>query len=204
MAAERTDAAPRSRTGRRPGTTDTRAVILAAAKAEFAAKGFDKASVRGIARAAEVDAALVHHYFGSKDDLLLASLEAPFDPRQVIASLTEQGLDGLGERIATTFLTVWDNEAQRVPFLALFKTAMTNPAAADQLRNGVVRMVQTSVSAALGAEDAELRAQLVVSQLLGLAMARYVLELEPLASAPRDDLVRRIGPVLQAHIEGIA
>jgi AcrR family transcriptional regulator len=207
MAAERTSAASsppatRVRAGRRPGTTDTRAVILAAAKAEFAEKGFDKASVRGIARAAKVDPALVHHYFGSKDDLLLASLEAPFDPRQIIASLTEAGADGLGQRIAETFLTVWDDEHQRVPFVALFKSAMTTPAAADQLRNGIVRMVQASVSAAIDTDDADLRAQLIVSQMLGMAMARYVLVLEPLASTPREEVARRLGPVLQGYITG--
>jgi AcrR family transcriptional regulator len=207
MAAEHTPAASsppatRVRAGRRPGTTDTRAVILAAAKAEFAEKGFDKASVRGIARAAKVDPALVHHYFGSKDDLLLASLEAPFDPRQIIASLTEAGADGLGQRIAETFLTVWDDEHQRVPFVALFKSAMTTPAAADQLRNGIVRMVQVSVSAAIDTDDADLRSQLIVSQMLGMAMARYVLELEPLASTPREEVARRLGPVLQSYITG--
>jgi AcrR family transcriptional regulator len=207
MAAEHTPAASsppatRVRAGRRPGTTDTRAVILAAAKAEFAEKGFDKASVRGIARAAKVDPALVHHYFGSKDDLLLASLEAPFDPRQIIASLTEAGADGLGRRIAETFLTVWDDEHQRVPFVALFKSAMTTPAAADQLRNGIVRMVQVSVSAAIDTDDADLRSQLIVSQMLGMAMARYVLELEPLASTPREEVARRLGPVLQSYITG--
>jgi AcrR family transcriptional regulator len=207
MAAEHKPAASsppatRVRAGRRPGTTDTRAVILAAAKAEFAEKGFDKASVRGIARAAKVDPALVHHYFGSKDDLLLASLEAPFDPRQIIASLTEAGADGLGQRIAETFLTVWDDEHQRVPFVALFKSAMTTPAAADQLRNGIVRMVQVSVSAAIDTDDADLRSQLIVSQMLGMAMARYVLELEPLASTPREEVARRLGPVLQSYITG--
>ena len=177
-------------------------MILAAAKSEFAEKGFDKASVRGIARAAKVDPALVHHYFGSKDDLLLASLEAPFDPRQIIASLAEAGADGLGQRIAETFLTVWDDEHQRVPFVALFKSAMTTAAAADQLRNGIVRMVQVSVSAAIDTDDADLRSQLIVSQMLGMAMARYVLELEPLASTPREEVARRLGPVLQSYITG--
>lgn len=202
MAADGPPPPSRSRAGRRPGSADTRAVILSAAKAEFAAKGFDRASVRGIARAAEVDPSLVHHYFGSKDDLLLASLDAPFDPRQVIASLTELGVDGLGERIARTFLAVWDDEARRVPFIALFKAAMTNPAAADQLRSGVIRMVLTSVTTAIEADDAEIRAQMVVSQMLGMAMARYVLELEPLASASADDVARRLGPTLQRYIEG--
>jgi AcrR family transcriptional regulator len=197
-------AAERARPGRRPGATDTRAVILAAAKAEFAEKGFDKASVRGIARAAQVDPALVHHYFGSKDDLLLSSLEAPFDPRQVIAALTEHGAEGLGERIATTFLTVWDDEKARVPIVALFKSAMTTPAAADLVRNGVARMVLEAVSEAIEADDADLRAQLVVSQLVGVAVARYVLELEPIASTPREEVARRLGPVLQRYIDGPA
>ncbi|MEP6665890.1 MAG: TetR family transcriptional regulator [Nocardioidaceae bacterium] len=201
MAAEAGSLA-RSRAGRRPGSTDTRAVILAAAKAEFAANGFDKTSMRGIARAAQVDPALVHHYFGSKDDLLLASLEAPFDPRQVIGALAEPGPEGLGTRIATTFLNIWDDEEQRLPLVALVKSAMTTETAADLLRNGIVRMVLVSISSAIDAEDAELRAQLVASHLLGLVMTRYVLELEPLASTPVDVLAERLAPTLQRYIDG--
>jgi AcrR family transcriptional regulator len=190
------------RTGRRPGRPDTRALILAAAKSEFADKGFDRATVRGIARVAAVDPALVHHYFGTKDDLLLAALEVPFDPREVIPALAEPGPAGLGERIARTFVSIWDVEEQRRPFVALLKTAMSSEAAADLLRGGLARMVLSTIAGAIDADDAPLRAELVATQLIGLAMARYIVRLEPLASADPEVVVAHIAPTLQRYIDG--
>ncbi len=195
-------AAPKQRTGRRPGSPDTRAAVLGAAKSEFATKGFDRATMRGIAAVAGVDAALVHHYFGSKDDLFLVALEIPFDPRSVIPALAEAGMDGLGDRIATTFVTLWDVEANRLPLVAMLRAAMTNDDTATLLRNGLVRLVLDTVSQVLDVPDARIRAQLVASQLLGLALARYLLALEPLASMPPADVVAAIGPTLQRYIDG--
>ena len=202
MAVSRTGAA-RSRAGRRPGSPDTRALILSAAKTEFATKGFDRASVRGIARAAGVDAALVHHYFGSKDDLMLAALEMPFDPREMVPAMTATGTDGLGLRIATTFLSIWDDDDKREPLVALIKASITSEAAANLLQNGVARMVIAPISAAIDADgrgDAQLRADLVVSQLLGLAVARYVVRLEPLASASAEQVAALLAPALQRYL----
>lgn len=200
------EAAPpvRSRAGRRPGSPDTRAAITAAAKQEFSTCGFDKTSMRAVAKAAGVDPALVHHYFSSKDDLFLASLDVPFDPRLVLPELTADGVNGMGARIATRFLAVWDDELNRAPLVALVRSAMTSEVAADLLRSGLVRLIFTPIAAAIGSEDAELRAQCVASQLLGLAMTRYVLGLEPLASTPSSELALRLGPVLQCHIDGVS
>ncbi len=188
--------------GRRPGRSDTRARILQAAKGEFADKGFDKATLRSIAMTAEVDPALVHHYFGSKDDLLLAALEVPFDPRRLIPALTAEGLTGLGPRIASQFLSIWDDAEMQVPLVAVLRSSLTTPAAAAQLREGLVRMIMSPITELIGEEDALFRAQLLASQLLGLAVTRYVLRLEPLASAPAAALVERIGPTLQHYLEG--
>ncbi len=190
------------RSGRRPGSPDTRAVVLAAAKSEFAVKGFDRTTIRGIASVAGVDAALVHHYFGSKDDLFLAAMQIPFDPREVIPRLAADSVDHLGEGLATLFLDVWEVEENRLPLLAMFRAAMSNEEAATLLRDGMARIVLGALSQLLDVPDAQLRAQLVASQLLGLALARYVLALEPLASTPAADVIAAIGPNLQRYIDG--
>jgi AcrR family transcriptional regulator len=192
------------RAGRRPGRPDTRSLILQAAKAEFAEKGFDRATLRSIASAAGVDAALVHHYFGSKDDLLLAALQVPFDPRRLIPELAAPGVEGLGARIAERFVSIWDTEEQRLPLVALLRTSLSSEAAGTVLRDGVVRMVLEPIAAAIGTPDALLRAQFVASQLIGLAVSRYVLRLEPLASAPAEVVARTIGATLQRYVDGVA
>ncbi len=158
--------------------------------------------MRGVAAAAGVDAALVHHYFGSKDDLFLAALAIPFDPRTVIPQLAADGIEQLGHRIASTFFTVWDVEENRLPLLAMFRAAMTNEETETLLRNGMARLVLDTVAQVLDVPDVRLRSQLVASQLWGLALIRYVLALEPLASAATADLVAFVGPTLQRYLEG--
>ncbi len=190
------------RAGRRPGNPDTRATIIAAAEAEFAAKGFDRVSMRGIAKVAGVDPALVHHYFDSKDDVLLASLDVPFDPREVVPSMTREGVDGLGLRIASRFVSIWDDKDAQPRLVAILRASLSSDVALDMLRTGLVRMILGPISEVIDTPDAVLRAQLVASQLLGLGMTRYVLRIEPLASASSADVVARIGPALQRYIEG--
>jgi AcrR family transcriptional regulator len=194
----------RVKPGRRPGNPDTRAAIVQAAKGEFSNKGFDRTSFRGIAKAAGVDPALVHHYFAAKDDLLLASLEIPFDPRQVIPLLTDAGVAGLGMRIISKFLSIWDDDELRPPLIAIVNAATTSEAAAELMREGIVRIVLEPISAVIESDDAAIRAQCVASQLLGVIMARYVLRLEPLASLPADELAPRIAVTLQGYLDGNA
>jgi AcrR family transcriptional regulator len=190
------------RPGRRRGKPDTRSAILAAAQSEFADKGFDRASMRGIAKTAGVDPSLMYHYFGSKDDVLLASLDVPFDPRAEIPMLTRPGLSGLGGRIAARFLQIWDDEANATRLVAVVRASMSSVTAQDLLTNGLARMILRPIREAIASPDAELRASLVASQLLGLAMSRYVLRLEPLASAPVDVVAAGIGPTLQRYLDG--
>ena len=192
----------RPRPGRRPGNPDTRTSILEAARAQFVEKGDDMTSMRGVAKAAGVDPALVHHYFDSKDGLLVESLALPFDPRQVIPELTAEGVTELGTRLIERFLWIWDDPDRRAPLVAIVKASMTSDAAADLLRGGVVRMILGPIASAIDAPDAELRAQCVASQLLGVAMARYIVCLEPFASTPAAELVATIGPRLQGYISG--
>jgi AcrR family transcriptional regulator len=193
--------APGSRPrGRRPGREDTRGLILEAAREQFASIGYDGASLRGIARAAGVDAALVHHYFEGKSELFVAALEFPANPREVVSTILAGGPEGVGERLARSFLAVWDSPAGRERIGALLRAAATQEDAARMLREFVTREIFGRVVAELGTADAELRAGLAASQMIGLAFLRYVLVLEPLASAPADVLVTRLAPTLQAYL----
>src|SRR5688572_22544391 len=163
-----------SRRGRRPGSPDTRAAILAVARAAFAAKGFAGASVRGIAAEAGVDAALVHHYFGTKDDLFLAALELPVDPREVLVPALAGGVDGAAERMLRVFLSVWDDPELRLPLLGLVR-GVVDPEGQRLMSEGFLPVVLQPVGVALGIDRPELRMPLVASQVLGLIVVRYVL-----------------------------
>jgi AcrR family transcriptional regulator len=158
--------------------------------------------MRAVASSAGVDAALVHHYFGGKDDLFLAALEIPVDPRVVIPEMLRPGLDGIGERLVRMFVSVWDDPESRKPLLAVFRSALSSEAGADLIRGGMMRMVFEQVAEGLGVPDPVLRAQLVGSQMTGLVMMRYVLAVEPIASMPPDQLVQWLGPTIQRYLSG--
>jgi AcrR family transcriptional regulator len=198
----KTESGPKRGPGRRPGGPDTRGEILTAARDEFAARGFDGTTMRAVASSAGVDAALVHHYFGGKDDLFLAALEIPVDPRVVIPEMLRPGVDGIGERLVRMFVSVWDDPESRKPLLAVFRSALSSEAGADLIRGGMMRMVFEQVAEGLGVPDPVLRAQLVGSQMTGLVMMRYVLRVEPIASMPPDQLVQWLGPTIQRYLSG--
>src|SRR5215211_5916566 len=126
--------------GRRRGSPDTRSAILAAARASFAEHGFAGTTIRGVAAAAGVDAALVHHYFGTKDDLFVAALELPVDPREAIAPALVGGPDGAGERVLRVFVGVWDDPANTPVLVALARTLL-DPSASHLLRDGFLPVV---------------------------------------------------------------
>lgn len=188
--------------GRRPGKGDTRGAILAAARRSFAERGYDGTTVRGIARDAGVDPALVHHYFEGKEQVFVAAMSLPFDPAETLPALAAQGMDGLGERFVRFFLSVWREAATREPFLGLLRSAMTNEQAASMLREFVRTAMVSRVTAVLGVEDAELRAEVAASHLVGLALLRYVVRVEPLASADEDDVVAMVAPTVQRYLVG--
>jgi AcrR family transcriptional regulator len=188
------------RTGRRPGNPDTREAILTAAREAFAERGFDGAPIRAIATSAGVDPALVHHYFGTKDDLFLAALQAPLDPREVLLPVADGGLEGAGERLVRTFLTVWDDEATRLPLLALVRRVF-DPEGRQLVRDGFMQMVLGPIGVRLGVDQPERRMSLVASQLMGIVLVRYVVGVEPLASASHDELAAAYGPTLQRYLE---
>ena len=188
-----------ARRGRRPGAPDTRAAILAAARELFASSGYAGTSIRGVAAAAGVDAALVHHYFGTKDDLFLAALQLPVDPRVMLAPVAEGGLDGAGERLLRTFVRVWDDERNQPSLLALVR-GLAEPSGQRLMRDGVLQMILGPVGRALGVERPEERMALVASQLVGVVILRYLLGAEPLASMAADDLVAVYAPTLQRYL----
>lgn len=192
---------PQQRGRGRPRTVDgpgARDRLLEAARGRFASDGFDRASLRAIAADAGVDASLIRHYFGDKTGLLVATMQLPVDPTELLRSLIAAGPDGLGTRLVTGFLSAWDPHHE--VFSGLIRTTIATtdaaPPALDVLRN----VVLSSLVDVLEGPDGGLRANLVVAQMIGMAVLRYVLRLEPLASAPAEQIVRLYGPVLQSLI----
>ncbi len=187
--------------GRRPGAPDTRADILAAARALFADRGFGRTTIRAVASDAGVDPALVHHYFGTKDDLFVASLQLPVDPRERLAPALAGGPDGAAERILRVFLEVWDEPDNRLALLGLVRSILDGTGE-RLLREGFLPVVLIPVGQALGIDRPELRMPLVASQLVGLILVRYVLAVEPLASMAADDVVTMLAPNIQHYLTG--
>ncbi|WP_129665495.1 TetR family transcriptional regulator [Phytoactinopolyspora endophytica] len=190
--------------GRRPGNGSSRDDILTAARSEFEEKGYDAATVRAIAARADVDPAMIHHFFGNKEKLFIAAMEVPFDPGIVAEAIATGPREQLGKRAVRTFLGVWENPNARGPMLALLRSAMTNRAAAAMLRQFVTRALLGRVLPSLDdLPDAKLRAEALISQLIGMGVLRYVVQVEPLASATEDELVELIGPVIQHYIADV-
>jgi AcrR family transcriptional regulator len=187
--------------GRRPGSPDTRAAILEAARTLFASAGYSGTSVRAVAAKAGVDPALVHHYFGTKDDLFMAALQLPVDPREVLGSVVALGPDGAAERLLRTFLSVWDDPQLQPPLLA-FARSITDPSAQALVSDGFLQVVIGPIGAALGLEEPQRRMPLVASQVIGLIVLRYLLRVEPLASMAADELVATYAPTLQRYLTG--
>jgi AcrR family transcriptional regulator len=190
------------RSGRRPGEGGTRGVILEAARLEFAELGYDRATIRGIAARAAVDPALVLHYFAAKEKLFAAALTARAEPGEVVRRVMRERPGDMGATVVRTFLDTWEPEETRAPLVAMVRSAMTNEVALRLVREYLGERVFGPITEALGAPDARLRATLVGTQLIGLAMARYIAGIEPLASAPREVLVTALGPTIQRYLTG--
>ncbi|MBC7680231.1 MAG: TetR/AcrR family transcriptional regulator [Pseudorhodobacter sp.] len=188
--------------GRRPGESGTRDAILTAARLAFGTQGYGATSVRAVGRDAGVDPSLVLHFFGSKDGLFEAALELPLDPAEIVAGLLADDLDTLGERVVRTFLGVWDGTPGQGPMLAMLRSAVSHEDSAAMLRELLLRVILRPVAQGAGGDRLDLRASLLASQIVGLALTRYVLKLEPVASASADDLAPLLGPTLQRYLTG--
>ena len=189
-----------TRPGRRPGGPDTRGEILQAARESFADKGFGATSIRAVAREAGVDAALVHHYFASKDSLFIEAMALPIDPRQIAARILDGPREELGRRIVTIFLGVWESDEGQQRMKAMLRSVVTSDEVARTMREGMTKMILEPVSQLLGVPDAKLRVSLIATHLIGVALTRYVVELEPVAAADVNTLVDRITPAIQSYL----
>ena len=187
--------------GRRPGSPDTRETIRAAARRLFAERGLRGTTIRAVAADAEVDPALVHHYFGTKDALFLAAMEMRVDPRREMAEVVEGGPEGAGERLVRVLLRVWDDPDVRLSLLGVAR-GLFDTQGQRAIKDGLLGVVVGPVVSGLGVDRPELRVPLVASQMFGIVMLRYVLEVEPVASMPVDQVVAIYGPTLQRYLAG--
>jgi len=188
--------------GRRPGESGTREAIRAAAARLFSEQGYDRTSLRAVAAAAGVDPKLVAHYFGTKQRLFLAVVELPFDPAVAVPAIFAGPRKEIGERLARFFVGVLENPEGRRRMTGLVRAAASEPEAARLVRELIGREVVGRIVEELEVDDAGLRASLVGSQLVGLAMARYVVGIEPLASLRPEAVVAAIAPNLQRYLTG--
>lgn len=187
--------------GRRPGAPDTRAEVLDAAKVLFAERGFSRTTIRAVASDAGVDPSLVHHYFGTKDDLFMAALALPIDPRELLGPIVAAGPDGAGERLVRTLLSVWDDPQVQPALLAVARSVIGDDGG-RLVGEGFIPVVIGPVLAALAVDRPEVRIPLVVSQLVGLIVTRYVLALTGMVEMPAEDVVVRLGPTIQRYLTG--
>jgi AcrR family transcriptional regulator len=191
----------KGRPGRRPGPSSTRPEILAAARTLFASRGYHGTTVRDIAAEAGVNAALVHHYFGSKDQVFVAAMNLPLNPADLISRLRYGGPRAqLGERVVRLFARTWRDPATGQPLQALLRAAASTEQGATMMRQFVEDVMLPRVSAELGVSP--MRAAGAFSQLIGFALAATILRTEPLASASEDELVALLAPSVQRYLDG--
>jgi AcrR family transcriptional regulator len=195
----------RKRPGRPPGTSDTRDRILASARELFARNGIDNTSIRAIASEAGVDPALVHHYFGTKTQLFAAAIHIPIDPMTILGPMREVPVDQMGRLLPSLLLPLWDSEAGK-GFIATLRSILSGSSVADvsMLRS----FLQDVITAEVGSRvddppgSGRVRVQFVASQLVGIVMARYILELEPFKSLTVSQIVDTVAPNLQRYLTG--
>ena len=190
-----------SRRGRRPGPESSRTAVLDAARSLFAEVGFERATIRGIGARAGVDPALVHYFFGTKEELLRATLVLPFDPDLVFAGLDAHPGDE-GRALVARVLQVWRNPQVRERLTALLRAAMSREEAQLALRELLTRELIRRLASRVDTHDAPLRAGLVASQLAGLAMTRFVVGIEPISQATDAQLIAAVGPTIQRYLTG--
>jgi AcrR family transcriptional regulator len=189
--------------GRRPvGGSDTREEILLAAGELFAELGFERTTMRAVAARADVDPALIHHYFGNKEGLLGAALVLPVEPAVLLAGL-EQDPAHAGEAIVRRVLGLWEGDPEiRQRLLGLMRVGLSHEYAAGVLRDLLGRTILTAVERVVADDHRPLRAGLVGTQMGGLLLGRYVLGLPAVRDATAEQLVVAIGPVVQHYLTG--
>jgi AcrR family transcriptional regulator len=192
----------RKRPGRPPGTSDTRERILVSARDLFARNGIDKTSIRAIASDAGVDPALVHHYFGTKTQLFAAAIHIPIDPMDVIGPLRDVPVDRIGYVLPSILLPLWDSEMGK-GFVAVLRSLLAGNDV-SLIRSCLQEIIAAEVGSRVDNPpgSGRTRIQFVASQLVGIVMARYILELEPFKSLPVEQIAETIAPNLQRYLTG--
>ncbi len=192
-----------ARRGRRGGAAVSREHILDAARRLFAEHGFEGTSLRQVARAAGVDPAMIHHFFKGKDELFALSVELPADPEEVLRGVTDTDPGERAELLVRTVLHLWESPAQ-ASLVAFLRGTLGSRAKTTLLREMVGRTIISRIMAGVPGQPAEvaLRGDLVATQMVGLMIVRYVVRLEPLASAGQDEVVRLIAPNVQRYLTG--
>lgn len=188
--------------GRPSGASDTRERILATARELFARNGFNNTSIRAVAADAGVDAALVHHYYGTKQQLFAAAVELPIDPMIVLGPLRETPVEQLGRTLPELLLPLWDSQAG-TGLIAALRSMLTGteiPLARSFFRDVVVPELANRIDDPPG--SGVLRAEFTASQLMGIVVARYIIGLEPIASLPPEEIVAMVAPTLQRYLTG--
>ncbi|WP_336603819.1 TetR/AcrR family transcriptional regulator [Agromyces seonyuensis] len=202
--AEQPNLAPRAKrpTGRRAGDSGTRDAILDAARDLFAARGYDGASVRAIATAAGVDPALIRHFFGDKDGLFAATMA----DRTVIPARIAEHLQGdpatAGNRIVDAYLRMWEEPETRPVLMALIRSATTSEQAVGMLFDVLGGRIREQSGITDPDGERMRRVALAGTQMLGVAVARYVIKLPPIAAMTHAELVEQIGPTIQRYLDG--
>ncbi len=190
------------RRGRRPAGSGTREAIINAARQQFGELGYRRTTLRGVARIAGVDPRLVLHYFGSKKQLFLESVELPIDSDTLLAHLFEPGPGSIGERAAEMLVGILEDPTTQRVIVGLIRAAASEPEAAQLVRESLTERILTPLAQGVGGDHPELRANLMATQVVGLARGRHVVELEPLATVPREQLVRAVAPVFEHYLTG--
>jgi AcrR family transcriptional regulator len=194
--------AERRRPGRPAGASDTRDRILTSARELFAQNGIDKTSIRAVAAAAEVDPALVHHYYGSKRQLFAAAIHVPIDPMEVLRPLRDTPVEKLGYTLLSVLLPLWDSELGK-GFIATIRSLLAG-SEVSLLRSFLQEVIAVEVGTRVDNPPGTglIRVQFVASQLVGVVVARYILELDPFKSLPVEQIAETIGPNLQRYLTG--
>lgn len=192
----------RKRPGRPTGSSDTRDRILSSARELFARNGIDKTSIRSIAAAAGVDSALVHHYFGNKQQLFAAAIHIPVDPMVVLEPLRRTPIEELGYVLPMLLVPLWDSEMGD-SLIATMRSLLTG-SDVSLIRSFLQEVIVAEVAPRVDnpAGTGRIRVQFVASQLVGVVMARYIIGLEPFASLPPEQIAKTIAPNLQRYLTG--
>ncbi|OJZ67920.1 TetR family transcriptional regulator [Mycobacterium paraffinicum] len=168
----------------------------------FARNGIRDTSIRAVAAAAGVDSALVHHYFGTKEKLFAAAVHIPIDPMQVIGRLREVPVEELGHTLPSMLLPLWDSEVGTA-FVAALRSILAGTEV-NLFRSFIQDVIGVEIGPRVDNPPGSglIRVQFVASQLVGVVMARYVLQLEPFASLPAEQVARTVAPNLQRYLTG--